>query len=93
MHILDDASRRVPELAIAVDLLVEAWIHSLVSGVCDLREETTRVQLELNLQIDELQLKAQPSTPLKIKEQHTSTIAVGLEEIGGTVCDYTNILE
>lgn len=47
----------------------------------------------MNLQITKLQLKAQPSTPLEIKEHHTSVIAAGLAEIRGLVHDYTDMLE
>lgn len=68
MQTVDDACRRVPKLAIATDLLVEVQIHSLAIEVHDVREETTRVQLKLNLQITELWLKAHPPTPLEIKE-------------------------
>jgi len=53
---------------IVANLLVEVRIHNLASGVRDVREETTKVQLELNLQIVELQLKAQLSTSLEIRE-------------------------
>ena len=63
------------------------------TGAHEAREEMTKVQLELNLQIVELRLKAQPSTPPEIEEQHASTIAVGLEEIGGAMHDCTNMLE
>lgn len=58
-----------------------------------MREETTKVQLELNLQIVELWLKVQLSTPPEVREHHTSSITVGMEEIGGAVHDCTNILE
>ena len=53
----------------------------------------TRVQLELNLQIAKLQLKVQPSTPPEIREQHTSAIAAGMEDIGGAVHECMNMLE
>ena len=52
-----------------------------------------RVQLELNLQIAELRLKAQPSTPLEVREQHVSVIQIGLEEIGRAVQDCTGMLD
>lgn len=68
LHIVDDTCRCVPELAITTDLLVEVLIHSLANGVRDAREEMTRVQLALNIQITKLWLKVQPSTPLEIKE-------------------------
>lgn len=93
MHTVNDACRHVPEAAIPVDLPIEVRIHSLASEVCDAREETIRVQLELNLQITKLRLKAQPSTPPEIKEQHTSAIAARLEDMRGAVCECTNMLE
>ena len=90
---VDDAFRCFPELAITTDLLGEVRIHSLASGVRDVREETTKVQLELNLQIGELWLKAQPSTPPEIRERCASAITTVLEDIGGAVRDCTNMLE
>lgn len=53
----------------------------------------TKVQLELNLQITELWLKAQLSTPPEVREQHANTIASGLEEIDNVVRDCTRMLE
>jgi len=90
---VDDACQCIPELAIIVDLPVEVRIHSFSSGVRDAREETTKVQLELNLQIAKLQLKVQPSTPLEIREQCTNAITAGLEYIGNVMHDCTNMLE
>lgn len=57
------------------------------------REEMTKVQLELNLQIAELGLKAQPSTPQEVIEQCASAITAGLDEIGSAVRDCTSMLE
>jgi len=51
------------------------------------------VQPELNLQITELQMKVQPSTPPEVKEQRVSMIQTGLEEIGRAVQDCTNMLD
>ena len=53
----------------------------------------TKVQLELNLQIIDLWLKVQPSTPSEVREQHASAITVGLEEISSVVRDCTRMLE
>ena len=58
----------VLELAIPTEELLQACVRKLAVGVRDKREEMARVQLELNLQIAELQLKAQPSTLSKVKE-------------------------
>jgi len=49
--------------------------------------------MELNLHITDLQLKAQPSNPPKVREQHSRTITTGLEEIEGVVLDCTSMLE
>jgi len=48
----------VPELAILEEELVEVYIHKLATGVCDTWTKMAWVQLELNLQITELQLRA-----------------------------------
>ena len=58
-----------------------------------MREKTTHVQLELNLHIIELRLKAQPSTPPEVKEQCVSVIQLGLEEIGWAVQECTGMLD
>ena len=51
------------------------------------------VQLELNLHIAEMWLKAQPSTPPKFREQRASAIQIRLEEIGQEVYDRTGMLD
>ena len=68
-------------------------IHKLAVGASEAREEMTKVQLELNLQIAELQLKVQPSTPLEVKEQHTSAITTRMEDISSVVRDYTRMFK
>lgn len=52
-----------------------------------------KVQLELNLQIAELRVKVQPSTPLKVKEKCHCTIQLGLEVIEHVVQDYMGLLD
>lgn len=68
MKVVEEAFQMVPELAIQAEEPVEACICNLVTVVCDTREKMARVQLELNLQIAELQLKAQPSALLEVRE-------------------------
>lgn len=79
----------VPEFAIPA----EARIERLAAGFHKAREEMAKVQLELNLQIAELWLKAQPSTPLEVREQRASSITSGMEEISIVVKDCTKMLE
>jgi len=65
---VDDTCRSILELAILEDLLVKVQINRLATRVHKAREEMTKVQLELNLQIIELRLEVQPSTPPKVRE-------------------------
>lgn len=58
----------VPELVIPEEELVKVCIRKLATGMCDTQTKMARVQLELNLQITELQLRAQPSTLPEVKE-------------------------
>jgi hypothetical protein len=69
VQVLEEACQMVPELAIPAEAPAEARIQRLAAGVREAREEMAKVQLELNLQIAELQLKAQPSTPPEVREQ------------------------
>jgi len=93
VHVIGNTYRSIPELAIPADVPAEVWIHRLVARVREAMEETTKVQLELNLQIAQLRLKVQPSTPLEVRKQCTSAIIARLEEIGGAVRECTNMLQ
>jgi len=53
----------------------------------------TKVQLELNLQIAELQLKVQPSSPLEDREQRARAIQTRLEEIRQAVQNFAMLEE
>lgn len=83
----------VPELAIQVEEPVEVCVQKLVARVYEVKEEMAMVLLKLNLQIDELQLKAQPSTLPEVKEQHTSTITTTIAKVNSATTDYTNLFE
>jgi len=49
--------------------------------------------LELNLQIVELWLKEQPSTPSEVREQHHRAIQSGLEVIEHVVQEFMGLLD
>lgn len=68
-------------------------IHQLAARVQRTQEEAVKVKLELNLQIAELQLKAQPSTPPKVREQCHHAIQSGLKEIEHAIQDCTGLLD
>lgn len=83
----------VPKMAILAEAPAEARIQRLAAGVREVREEMAKVQLALNLQIAELQLKAQSSTPPEVREQCAISVTLGMEEISNVVRDCTRILE
>lgn len=67
MQVVEEACHMVLELAIPVEELVEARVQKLATGLHDARAEMVGVELELNLQIAELQFKAQPSTLSEVR--------------------------
>lgn len=65
---VEEACSSIPELVVLVELPTTERIHRLAARVREARDDTMKVQLELNLHIVELRLKAQPSTPLEVRE-------------------------
>lgn len=57
-QIVEEACFPALELEIATDLQFGVQIHRLASGFREAKEEAKRIQLDLNLQIVELRLKA-----------------------------------
>lgn len=68
----------VPEFSIPIEAPTKVPIRRLAARVCKARDQMDNVQLELNLQITKLQLKAQPSTPPEVREECASTITSGM---------------
>ena len=83
----------VPELAIPEEEPVEVYLHKLAIGVCNTQMEMARVQLELNLQITELQLRAQPSTPPKLKEYWVAAVTEAFVAVESAVADCTQFFK
>lgn len=79
----------VPELAIQKEEPVEIHIHKLATGVRDTQTEMVRVYLELNLQIIELHLSAQPPSPPEVKEHRVNAITEIVTVVESAVTDYT----
>lgn len=78
---MGEACNRAPDLEIAEDLPVGIRIHKLASGFHEAKDEATKIQVALNLQITELQLKSHPSTPPEVIEQWRDIIQSGWEKI------------
>ncbi len=93
MQVIEEAWRMVPELAIPEEETVEVLIRKLASGMHDTRTEMVRVQLELNLYIIELHLRAQRSTLSEVKEQWKATITEAVATVESTVADCMQLLE
>lgn len=68
-------------------------IHKLTTGVHDTHTKMAWVQLELNLEITELQLKVQPSTPPEVKEHRMTTVTKAVVAVDSAVADYTQLFE
>jgi len=93
MQVVEEACQMVPELDIQAEELVEVCVHKLAIGVCDARAEMARVQLELNLQITELQLRAQPSTLREVREQRTTMVTTTIAVIDSAMIDCMQIFK
>jgi len=63
-----ESCSKVPELAIPTELPTTDKIHRMATGFWMAYEEDVKAQWELNLQIVELRLKEQLTTPLEIWE-------------------------
>lgn len=57
-QVIEEACQIVPDLAIPVEAPTEVHMQRLMVGLHEVQEKMAKVQLELNLQIAELQLKA-----------------------------------
>lgn len=57
------------------------------------KNKVAKVQFELDLNITNLELKSQPSTPLNIREQHEAAIKDGVVTIDSTVVDCIVLFE
>ena len=77
----------VPELHIQVEEPVEARVRKLATGVHNARAKMARIQLELNLHIGELQLRAQPSTTLEVREQRATSMTIAIAAVDNAVVD------
>ena len=62
VQVVEEACQMVSKLAIQVEEPVEVRVRKLATRLHDGRSKMVGVQLELNLQIAELQLKEQPLT-------------------------------
>jgi len=69
-----EACRTVPELGILEAEPIDVRVWKLAVVVRDAQTDLANVQLELNLNIAKLQLKAQPSTSPEIRELHETAV-------------------
>lgn len=93
MQVVEEAYQMVLELAIQGEELVEVLVCKFSIGVHETQVEKAKVRLDQNLQIVELQLKAQPSTLLQIREQCTTSVTIEMVTVDSVVEDYMQIFE
>jgi len=91
--VVAEACRTVTELDIPKDASVDVRIRKLTVGVREERTELSKLQFELNLKITELELRAQPSTPLEVKEQRTTAVKDAVAAVDVAVKDCTALFE
>jgi len=84
---------KVPKLAMPAELPIAEKIHHMATGFHTAQEEAAKAQWELNLQIAEVRLTAQPTTPPEVREQCRRAIQAGLEVIERTVHDCMGLLD
>lgn len=84
---------KVSELAILAKLSTTNKIHCMATEFCTTEAEVVKAQWELNLQIVEVRMKAQPATPLEILKQCCCEIQAGLEMIKCTIWDCSGLLD
>jgi len=81
------------ELNILEHAPVDARIRKLVVGVCDARTELAKVQFEPNINIVELELRAQPLTPPEVREQREEFVKDAIATVDAAVKDFTSLFE
>ena len=59
----------------------------------ELKEEISKVRFELQLQISELQLKLQPTTPPKVREQCEATIKANMNTLEDAIKGCSQLFE
>lgn len=86
---IEQACKSVPELGIPDDVEALAKVKKLATVVCTSMEKVDKVIFDLRMQIDELQLNLQLTTPLEVREQMNVTIKESKAQLDVTVqgCD------
>lgn len=88
IKVADETCRKVPALAIPEVVPIDVQVQKLTTGVRDTHIELAKVQLELNLKIVELQLKAQPSTLPEVREQCAISVTNVMAAVVSAVANY-----
>lgn len=83
----------VLELQIPQEVPLEAKIRKLAAGVREAKTEVARVQFQLNLKFIELELKSQPLTLPKVREQCEAAVKDGVPIVDAMVMDCTTLFE
>lgn len=91
--VVDEACWTVRELDIPKVEPIDVQVRKLTARVCDTRTELAEVQLELNLKITELQLKAQPLTLPKVRMQCATIVADAVAAVASEMMECTTLFE
>ena len=92
---IDQACKFIPKLNILNDVEALAKVRKIVFVVRVSKEEVDKVTFDLQMKIDELQLKLQLTTPLEVWEQRGVAIKESMAQIDVTIqgCDQLFVRE
>jgi len=71
----------------------EEKLQKLVAVVKESKVKVNKVKFELEIQIMELQMRLQPTTPPKFCEQHEADIKATMENVATTFKDFIHIFK
>lgn len=84
---MDEACHIVLEMDIPKAEPVEMRVQKIAMGMCNTRKKLAKIQMELNIKIIELQLKAQSSNLLEAMEHCMTTMADVIEVVASALMD------
>ena len=78
---IEQAYKSVLELGIPDDAEASTKVRKLVVAVCASKEKVDKVTFDLRMQIDELQLKLQPTTLVEVQDQRGAAIKASMAQL------------
>lgn len=81
------------DLLIQMEVASKEKLHKLAATVKESKAEVERVKFEMQIQVPDLQMKLQPTTPPEVWEQHEVAIKADMEVLEVGVKDCSQIFD